>query len=402
MPLCRRFPFKGAEPDLFAADAGRIRLDRVELLDELRFAQSRDLGLVVEAREDLLRLRLDLPADTLKLRAKSPEARMVLEQHGRLVGNLRLDVRLGLLQPLDDLRTDDVRQRVRRATRLQCGADVLGPCLGIGAFAPDTGKLGRDVVQLLGRETAALGGLEKAGLGPVVRDLALGLADPFRQGGDLGLQPLRRFRLGVQLGTALDGQVDFRHLVGDGCRKLRIMGGEFDRDDARVLDRIDPELLPEFADHPFLGRDRQRVLGQAEQHEGAGKQRMSVRVELGDLVQLEVTGDLLDQVARLEDLRLAGNVEGVEDGVVGGGGRLGGIQVGRAGFDQDPRLSPEARRHHGRHRKRKSRRERGRTQQTAPVPPDGGEKPPQVDIRILTVAHYARHSQAPTSPTARW
>ncbi|MNS95559.1 hypothetical protein D3C72_1298260 [compost metagenome] len=73
---------------------------------------------------------------------------------------------------------------------------------------------------------------------------------------------------------------------------------------------------------------------------------MGFGIELIQLVELHVFGDLLDEIDRLQYLHLAGNGQFIEHGLGGRIGLLRSAEGGGAGFDEHARLALVGGRHH--------------------------------------------------------
>ncbi len=291
------------------------------MLPQLALPDARNLRLAIEAGKDLSGLADDLLTYSRKLRAQPLEARMVLQENRRLFSDLRLKIGLCFTQPLDNLGADHFGKRLGIAARLYCRTDILRPCLRVRPLSTHPGKFGRDVVQLLCGETAVVCGLEEPGGGPIFCDLGFRSANLLRQRCDFRLQPPRDFRVVVELGAALQLKVHLGHLIWYRSRKLRVLRGELDRNHARILDRVDLQLLPELLDETIFGRKVQRILLQSDQDQGTREKRLRLRAELIRLLKTKVACHLPDQIGGAQQFRLTGDIEGIEHGVVCGGER---------------------------------------------------------------------------------
>ncbi|MCY1508828.1 hypothetical protein D9M68_431510 [compost metagenome] len=389
-----RFALQRTQSHLFLAGLCGLSLQRVQLLDELPLAQFADLGLVFQARQDLAGLAANLSAYAFELRFQCLQAWVAIQQCRRKVGNLPLQIRFGLLQPLDHLRADDVGDRVRRPAACKGRAHAGSACLRIGALAAHPGQLGRNIGQLPRREILGLAGRQQIGRRAVGGNLRFRIPHLLAQIGDLRFQPAGRLGIGVELGAALQRKEDLRHFVRNGGRELAVLRGEGDRDHAGLLDLIDLELVVEFLEHPLLWRHLQGVLLEAEHDEKIRKRRGCCRwIELLQLIELHIARDLLDEVRRTQHLHLAQDPGFVEDTIGAGLRRLiGAAELRLARFDQHAGFALIVRRNH-------LCRTEGECCHTgcceqhldAPIP-DSAKQAAEVDIHILLTAAASRHA----------
>ncbi len=203
--------------------------------------------------------------------------------------------------------------------------------------------------------------------------------------------------MGIELRAALQLQIDLGHLVRNRGGENRVVRGELDPDHARIFDRVDFEPLTEFLHDAILRIERHRIRLQACHDKKIGQRGSRGRVEFLILRKVEFTRYTTDQIRRLQKLRLAGDVEAVEHGIVGGSSRLSARQIGRTGFDQKPCLSLIARRHHAGDGERGDRGKGCNGDDPTLARPHGGNHAAKIDIHVLVITAGTRHRILPVS-----
>ena len=111
------------------------------------------------------------------------------------------------------------------------------------------------------------------------------------------------------LGGLLQDQIALGDRVGDLRGKLGILRFELDRDDARFLDLEGRQPVVIALEHPLLGRHAHRVLDEPDEAENGPDQRRAAqhRIEFRPLAELELLDDLAREIARQDELDLAGH-----------------------------------------------------------------------------------------------
>ena len=137
----------------------------------------------------VVRLGSDLIVEVGDLRLQFLDARMIVEQRRRLLGELRAQGDALLGQPADELGIEDIGGFDRLAG-VQHVADHLGLGLGVGLLRARGGELGIDVAELLRRQRRVVGADQKIGLGAEILDLGLGVFDVLAHRIDLAGKPL--------------------------------------------------------------------------------------------------------------------------------------------------------------------------------------------------------------------
>ncbi|MNX88554.1 hypothetical protein D3C86_1205280 [compost metagenome] len=79
LPLRRSFPLQIVEADLLFTRTHAFRFQHVQLLDQLPFPQTRNIGLVFETCQHLAGFLLNLPLYAVELVAQRPDARMAFQ-----------------------------------------------------------------------------------------------------------------------------------------------------------------------------------------------------------------------------------------------------------------------------------------------------------------------------------
>ncbi len=187
----------------------------------------------------------------------------------------------------------------------------------------------------------------QVGAGAERLDLALGLRHLVAQLLELAGQPFAGGARLILLRHLLEGQVFFRDQVGDLRRKLGIGGLEFDRDDARLVEREGLQPVEIGRQHPLLERHRHRVLEDADgAQERQRRELLEGRVELRQLGKVQLLDDLAREIARQHELHLAGHRFRIDRAAVHG--QLFGFRPQEDVFpalDQHARFGFEPRRH---------------------------------------------------------
>ena len=315
---------------------------------------------------------------------------MVFQKRGAHVEDLRLDLRFLFLEPLDHRRCHDITHGLGIATGGQGGAHIFGARFGGRPFTAHAGQLDGNVIQLLIGQRIGFARRQQVRIRTVGGNLLLGFLDLVAQAGDFRLQPARCFRTGVELCATLPGQIDIRHLVGDRCGNLRITGGKFDTDDARTRCLVDGQLFAERFQNAIFRRQRIRVLLQMRRDHQLADQRI-VAAELFHVIELQIAGDLLDQVGGLEKLDLAGDGQFI-------GRRCPLPVIGRVFDGQRARLHQNTGlalelffKRAGTDEGKTGRNERYRKNARLALP-NGAEELDEVNIHILIVSGNARHA----------
>ena len=257
--------------------------------------------------QDFLRLIANLGIEIGKLRLQRPNARMVVQQRGRLVGNVGPQFHLPLEEALDQFGRQNFRHAVERAAVLQRLAHAVGGRLGGGAIGAHPRKLGRQFGELLGREHRIVAAHQEVGLRAIGGNLGLGLLHPILQIGDFRAEKASGGGVRFLLRIALGGKIG----LGDGVRDLRgklwVLRRELDRNNARLFNAVDVELIVHCLEHALFRRNVERIALQADKDEGARERRHLQRfVEFGQFLEVEVRRHPLEDIGRRYDLDLGG------------------------------------------------------------------------------------------------
>ena len=339
--IALRFGVALERAQLHVLPVGRCRLvlELIEACGERIDARAGKLGVVLERARDGFRLGSDLIVEVGDLRLQFDDPRMVVEQRRRLLGELRAQGDALLGQPADEFGIEDIGGFDRLAGA-QHVADHLGLGLGVGLLRARGGELGIDVAERLRRQRGVVVADQEIGLGAEILDLGFRLFHLLPHGVDFAGEPLRRGLGLVFLGLALPHQIAVGDGVGDLGGKLGILRQEIDVDDARFFDRRHGQPIVIGLEHALFRRHAQRIFDETEQAEHGFDRRYAVerRIEFGLLAELELVDHLAREVARQDDLRLAGHrlvVDRIRGDVL--------VDIGAqidvvAAFDEDPRL----------------------------------------------------------------
>ena len=187
------------------------------------------------------------------------------------------------------------------------------------------------------------------------------------------------------LGRLLTLEIGVGDGVGDARRELGILGQKADDDDARFVHREDAEPVVIGFEHALLRRHAHRVLDQAEDAENALDQRDAAerRIELAALAELQLGDHFAGEIARQDELDLAGHRfrvdhAAVDDVFVGVGPQVHII----AADDEHPRLRQIFGRDHHDHGERGQRDQDGRAQDPPFIPPQRRAERRYVEIRV--------------------
>ena len=145
-------------------------------------------------------------------------------------------------------------------------------------------------------------------------DARLGFRDLLAQIVDLARQPAAGgFRLLLPR-VLLQHQIAVGDRIGDARGELRIARLEFDDDDARLVHRIRRVALEIGVQHALFRRQRERIAADSEQRQQRLQRRKALqhRIEFRALGQLVLLDDLARQIARQQQLHLAGDGLGVD------------------------------------------------------------------------------------------
>ena len=132
---------------------------------------------------------------------------MTVQQRDGKICNVRLECRLPLTQPADNLRLRCVGELFRRIPvfyGIRHGSRT-GLCFRL--VSPDTAEFGGNFGKLLGRNRRGLIDQKQAGFGSVLGDLCFSEAHLVPQVGDFRLQPRCRIGIRRQFRTALNIEI---------------------------------------------------------------------------------------------------------------------------------------------------------------------------------------------------
>ena len=264
-------------------------------------------------REILLASSRNLAIEIGKLRLQFLDARMAVEQRRRLLGKLRAQRHALFGQPADQFGIEHFGSLDRLAA-LKHFADQPRLGLGIRLQRARVVQLRVDLAHLLVGQRGVVGADEQARLGAEILDARFGFRDLLAQVLDFARQPLAR-GLGLLLPRILlQHQIAFGDRVGDARGKFGIARLEFDDDDARFVDRIGGEAVVIGIQHALFRRQRERIAADAEQRQQRFQRRNALqhRIEFRPLGELVLLDDLARQIARQQQLHLAGDGFGVE------------------------------------------------------------------------------------------
>ena len=307
---------------------------------------------------------------------------MVAEQGRRQVGNVGTELYLALAQPLDQARSQYIRDRVERCAALQRRAHGLGLRLGSRTVRADAGQLGRQFGELLGGQHRIVLADEEIVFGTEVSDARFGFAHLVAQFRDLGLEPFSGVGIRFQLRGALHRDIFVgdcvRHLGGE----LRVLRRELDDQHAGLLDAVDLELLAESAQNALLRRNLAGVALETGKDQGPAEHGR-LGIELIAAGKIELQRDLLKNVRGGDDLDLRDHALLVEDRPVAIRIVLGPGKDRFACLDEDAGLGRVFRCRQGDADKGDRRQRQRHDGDTPPVPRDARKELTEVDIDII-------------------
>ncbi len=377
-------PLERAQLHVVLVGGDRLALELVEGHELGGDAGVGELGVVLERARQDLGLFPDLLVEVGDLRPQFLDARMVAKQRGGLLGKLRAQRHALLGKPSDQLGIDDVGGFDRLAG-LEHVADELGLGLGVGLLRARGGELGVEVAELLHRQRGVVGADQKVRFGAERLDLGIGLGDLLAHGLDFAGEPLAGAARLVLLGFLLALQISVGDGVGDFRGELGIFRQEIDENDARLLHRKDGEPVVIGFQHALFRRHRQRIFDDAEEAEEPLGQRDSAqrRIEFRQLVELELGDDFGGEIARENELDLAGHRllidhAAVDDILVG----IGAQEDVVAADDEHARLGLIFRRDHQHHAEGDQGDDDGRAQDGVALLPKRGAEARQIEIGV--------------------
>ena len=146
-------------------------------------------------------------------------------------------------------------------------------------------------------------------LGAERLDLGFGLLDLFAHRFRSRRRARRRRRAPAPAWPAAGAQIGVGDGVGDARGEFGIFRQKIDDDDARFFHRVDVEPVVIGFEHALFRRHAHRVFDEAEEAEHALDQRDAAerRIELGQLVELELGDHFGGEIARQNELHLAGH-----------------------------------------------------------------------------------------------
>ena len=113
----------------------------------------------------------------------------------------------------------------------------------------------------------------------------------------------------VLLGSLLDHEIGLRHRIGGTGGEIRALRFKLERNHAGFFDLICGQPLREASEHPLLGRLTHRIPNEPDdpQEHPNGRAAAQHRIELRPLAQLECLDHVAGEVARQDELDLAGD-----------------------------------------------------------------------------------------------
>ena len=274
-----------------------------------------DPRVIFQRAGNLAGLLAQLPVEIAELGLQFLDARVQIEQRRGLFGELRAQRHPLFGQAADQFGIEHLGSLDRLAA-LQHLLDQ--PRLGLGIRLQRAGvvQLRVDLAHLLIGQRGVVGADEQARLRAKILDARFGVGHLLAQIFNFTRQPQAgRLRLLLPR-VLLQRQVAFGDGVGDTHRKLRIARLEFDDDDAGLVDRIGREALVIGIEHALFRAQRERIAPDSEQGQHRFQRRKSLqhRIEFRALGKLVLPDDLAGQIARLQQLDLAGHGFGVQRG----------------------------------------------------------------------------------------
>jgi len=300
-----------------------LGLQLIERFLDAVFPADGDLGFLVEAVDELGHFARELALQTGQIGIQLLHTRMAGQQRGREFGNLPLDTHALLHQVLDQRRLLHVGQRVGRA-ELHHLARRLGAGFRLAAGGGGLGKLGGQLRELLLIEAGILrSASEFVDLAAILIGFGLRRRDFGRELGDFLLQDLL---LIVDLDHALGCKrlpVGVAQPVGDVGGEFRIGRGHAHADEAAFLGRIDFKLATEHVHDPVaLALAGARAAKADQPHDGVDSiDGTDLGVEFGPFFELQLVGDPVQQLGRLQRLDVSVDRRLIHLGGDGVGGR---------------------------------------------------------------------------------
>ena len=399
---------------VLAVGRGRLLLDLFEAVGQAIDTAGGDPGIVLQRARKFRCLLAQLAVEVAELRFQFLDARMAVEQRRGLFGELRAQRHALLRQPPDQLGVQHFRG-FDRPPALQHVLDHSRSGFSVGFKRAGIVELGVDLTELLVRQRRVVGADEQARLRTEFLGAGFRVRHLLAQIVDLAGQPLPR-GLGLFLARALlHRQIAVRDRVGDPCRQLRIARLEFDHHHARLVDRIGRQPFVIGVEHALLGRHRERIASDAEQRQQRLDRRHAVqhRIEFRPLGELVLLDDVTRQIARQQQLHLAGDGFGVERGALLVALAIRSQKDVFAPVDQDARFGLVARRNQVDGDQRQQQRQCGRDQHPGALAVQGMAECAQIEIAKLWRRHgrdrsrhrpslrLAKHRRAEQGPAGR-
>ena len=232
---------------------------------------------------------------------------MLVEQGRGLLGELRAQCHALLDQAADQVGIGDVGG-LDRLAGIEHAANDARPGVEVGLLPARGRELGRELGELLIGEAGIVGADKEIGLGAELLDVVFRFDHLRPQLVDFGGEPLAGAARLLLLVGFLDREIGVDDRIDHARGQFRIRRLEFNQDHARLVDRQDAQAFVEIRQHPLLGRLLQRVLAETEHRQENRRDRHAAqgRIEFRLLVELELLDDGERDVARLQNLRLAG------------------------------------------------------------------------------------------------
>ena len=272
-----------------------------------------------------------------------------------------------------------------RATGTQHFPDQLGLGLRVPLLRARGGELRVHVAKRLRGERRIVGADQEIGVGAKRLHLRFGVGHLLTHGFDLAGEPFACGACLLLLRRLLAHQVGLGNGVGDFGGEFRVLRQKVDDDDARLLHREDLEPVVIGIEHALFRRHPHRVLDHADDAEHLLERRDpgNCRVELRPFAELELVDHLAGEIARKDELHLAGHrllIDGAAVDEI-----LVGVRTQEdivAPFDEDARLRQIFGHDHLDHGDRDQRREHGRAHDLPFVAPERRAERRQVGLRI--------------------
>ena len=179
----------------------------------------------------------------------------------------------------------------------------------VGLLRARGGELRVDVAKRLRGERRIVGADQEIGLGAKRLDLRFGVGHLLTHGFDLAGEPFAGGACLLLLRRLLAHQVGLGNGVGDFGGEFRVLRQKVDDDDARLLHRGDLEPVVIGVEHALFRRHPHRVLDHADDAEHLLERRDpgNCRIELRPFAELELVDHLAGEIARKDELHLAGH-----------------------------------------------------------------------------------------------